>query len=137
MHCPDLISSSCSSQSRLASGTSRSPAAKISAVVDRLVDDDSHLLISTLLDNFFHWLNAVFRFRRRFDDSCIDHSHLFKQIGPELIIRCVKLDRPLHYMKGCHRRLVSRIALIGPNNRRIYGLEAVSESLLCTQYIPP
>lgn len=104
---------------------------------DRLVDDSTHLLISSLPDDFLHRLNAVFCFRRRLDDPCIDHSHLFKQICSKLIIRRVKLDRSLHYMMGSYRRLVYRIILIGPNNWRIDGLEAVSKSLLCTQYIPP
>ena len=137
MHCPDPIFSSCSSQFRLAFDTSQSPAAKISAVVGRLVDGGPHLLISSLSDDFLHWLNAVLRFRRRFYDPCIDHCDLFKQIRPELVIRRVKVDRPLHYMAGGYRRLVSRIIVIGPNNWRIKCLEAVSESLLCTQNIPP
>ena len=38
---------------------------------------------------------------------------------------------------GRYHRLGSCIVIIGPNDRRIHGLEAVSESLLCTQYIPP
>ena len=102
-----------------------------------MVDDGPHLLISSFPDDFLHWLNAVFRFRCRFDDPCIDHSHLFKQICPELIIRRVKLDRPLDYVMGRYHRLVSRTILIGANDWRIHGLEAVSQSLLCTQYIPP
>lgn len=106
-------------------------------MVDRLVDDGPHLLISSFPDDFLHWLNAVFRFHRRLDDPCIDHGHLFKQICPELIIRRVKLDRPLHYMMGRYHRLVSCVILIGPNDWRVHGLEAVRESLLCTQYIPP
>ena len=106
-------------------------------MVGRLVDGGPHLLISSLSDHFLHWLNAVLRFRRRFDDPCIDHCDLFKQICPELIISRVKVDRPLHYMTGGYRRLVSRIIVIGPNDWSIQRLKAVSESLLCTQNIPP
>ena len=137
MHCPGRIFWSCSSQFRLAFDTSQSPAAKISSVVGRLVDGGPHLLVSSLPDDFLHWLNAVLRFRGRLDDPCIDHCDLFKQICPELVIRRVKIDRPLHYMAGGYRRLVPRIILIGPNDWSIKCLKAVSESLLCTQNIPP
>ena len=106
-------------------------------MVDRLVEGSPHLLISSLPDDFLHWLNAVFRFRRRFNDPRIYHGHLFKQVRPKLIIGRVKSDRPLHYMMGGYDRLVSRIVLIGTNDRRINDLEAVSESLLSTKYIPP
>ena len=101
------------------------------------MDDDAHLLISSLPDDFLHWLNAVFRFRSGLDDPCIDHGHLFKQICTELVIRCVKLYRPLHYRVGRYHRMVSRIIFISTNDWRIHGSETVSESLLCTQYIPP
>ena len=106
-------------------------------MVGRLVDGGPHLLITSLPDHFLHWLNAVLRFRRRFDDPCINHCDLFKQIRPELVIRRMKVDGPLHYMAGGYRRLVSRIVVIGTKNWRIKCLKAVSESLLCTQNIPP
>lgn len=106
-------------------------------MVGRLVDGGPHLFISSLPDHFLHWLNAVLRFCRRFDDPCIDHCDLLKQICPELVIRRVKVDRPLHHMAGGCRRLVSSIIVVGSNNWRIKCLEAVSESLLCTQNIPP
>lgn len=38
---------------------------------------------------------------------------------------------------GGNPGLVCRIILISPNDWRIHGLEAVSESLLCTENIPP
>ena len=106
-------------------------------MVGRLVDGGPHLLISSLPDDFLHWLNAVFRFRRRLDDPCIDHCYLFQQIGSKLVIRRVKVHRPLHYMTGCDTRLVCRIVLVGPNNWRIKCLKAMSESLLCTQNVSP
>ena len=106
-------------------------------MVDQLVDDAPHLLISSFPNDFLHRLNTFFRFCSRLDDPCIDHGHLFKQIRPELIIRRVKLDCSLHYVMGRYYSLMSRIILVGPNDWSIHGLEAVSESLLCTQYIPP
>ena len=101
------------------------------------MDGGPHLLISSLPDDFLQRLNVVLCFRRRLDDPCIDHCNLFEQIGPELVIRRMKVDRPLHYMAGGYRGLVSRISVIGPNNWRIKCLKAMSESLLRTQNISP
>lgn len=52
-------------------------------------------------------------------------------------MRRVKFDRPLHDMMGRYHRLVSRVIFISSNDWREHGLEAVTESLLCTQYISP
>lgn len=95
------------------------------------------LLVSSLLDDLFHRMYAIFGILGWLYDPSVHKADLLQQIISKVIVRGLKFGRSLHYMSWCDNRLMTRVLLVGPNDGGVNGHKAMNQALLSPKYVPP